>query len=84
MGFWDHFNELRGTIIKSLAVFALLAAPLIALYEIAIVVAKRVEGHRERSGGAALLALLALLSSMHARNRAWKLSSDGRIAGASA
>jgi Sec-independent protein secretion pathway component TatC len=38
-----------------------LALPLIGLYEIAIVIASRIERRRERSGHAALLALIALL-----------------------
>lgn len=39
----------------------LFAAPLYVLYEAAIIVARRIEKRRERSGGAVLLALLALL-----------------------
>ncbi len=45
----------------------LLAMPLVALYELAILVAVRVERYRERSGGAILLALIALLPAVTAR-----------------
>jgi sec-independent protein translocase protein TatC len=39
----------------------LLAAPLYVLYEVAIILAARVERRRDRSGGAVVIALLALL-----------------------
>ena len=48
---------------------ALLAAPLIVLYELAILVAARVEKQRERSGSAVLLALFALWPQ--SRPRPW-------------
>jgi sec-independent protein translocase protein TatC len=50
----------------------LLAAPLVALYEVSIFVAARVEKRRDRSAGAVWLALLALLPiarSQHAARR---------------
>lgn len=40
----------------------LLAAPMIALYEIAILIARRIETQRQRSGAAVIIAVLALLS----------------------
>jgi sec-independent protein translocase protein TatC len=62
----------------------LLAAPLIALYEIAILVATRVEKHRDRSAGAVMLALLALLPAMRRRAPSGNLAIGRPRAGASA
>lgn len=42
----------------------LMAAPLIVLYELAILISARIEKRRERSGGAVIVALLALLPQM--------------------
>ncbi len=56
----------------------LLAAPLYFLYEIAILVATRVENRRERSGSAVILALLALLPQWRVRQRQ---ASHGRVEG---
>jgi sec-independent protein translocase protein TatC len=50
----------------------LLAAPLIALYEIAILVSARLEKRRDRTAGAVWLALLALLPVARARRAARK------------
>jgi len=55
----------------------LLAAPLLVLYELAILVAARVERRRERSGAAVMLALLALLPHRAARRDA----ASGQLAG---
>jgi sec-independent protein translocase protein TatC len=52
---------------------ALLAAPLIGLYEIAILISARIEAQRERNGAAVLIALLALLPrwQRQPRSRGW-------------
>lgn len=55
----------------------LFVAPLLVLYEIAIVVAARVERHRDRPAAAAVLALLALLP-------VWSGQRGGKLAGTTA
>ncbi len=57
----------------------MLAAPLVALYEIAILIAVQIERRRERSGAAVMLALLALLPQMR-RARQKAAVADGRFA----
>ena len=55
----------------------LLAAPLIVLYEIAILVGRRVEKRRERNAAAVWIALLALWPDSAARRRTNELEMGG-------
>ena len=57
----------------------LLALPLVLLYEIAIIMAARIEKRRERSASAVILALLALLPA----SRGGRAAGDGALAAAS-